>query len=294
VPPPVDYLDDGTMDVGEFAYPFSNETGFGQSALWDAVRSGGIDAGAIVGVSGSVLDFAAVAGASCLQIVSVDINRATVRMVARLRDVLFQMATVREVFEVRRHWKTGALIARTRGSIASFLQVLLDSWRQSRQERLSDILARFEFVGSALPMLAALSSLESVCWGKLNFSQWYKADGLCQALSRLTCAGRFAIVCGDLQRQSTLNALRGALHHHNRISILNLSNALDYMKDKAGFWRVMEALPCTTNAKIITSAQAERLIPFLGTFAAPKVHLWRHFREWRDDEEFWAAMGTLY
>jgi len=102
--PPIAYLS-GTITNPELAYPFSNEKGFEQEELWAALNYGGMDAGAVVGVSGSVLDIATKI-ASCTQIVSVDINTETVKAVEKLRSLLAQSTHVDKMVLRKVHWKT--------------------------------------------------------------------------------------------------------------------------------------------------------------------------------------------
>jgi hypothetical protein len=73
-----------------------------------------------------------------------------------------------------------------------------------------------------------------------------------------------------------------------------MSNALDYIKDGQAIRAMLRAVPSTQHAKVVTSAQAPKLEPFLGSFAEPRVHAWAEFLALFDKQEFLGALGSLY
>ena len=265
------------IDDPSFAYPFSNEKGFGETEpLWQSF--GNIDPGAVVGVSGSVLDLAAFAGISCCQIVSTDINSRTTRYIDQLRKILVLISEVGTIDRVKRHWKTGEELSRTGTDEAQFFKQILDIIKNQHLSVAEDI-ANYEFEKPAPALCKELIELDESMKKSVTtyFSNWFNSKFNFQRLAALVRQGNFVLLCGDLANVETQAALLETLEHP--ITIFNISNALDYIKNLDPLINMFADFPHTYSAKVVSSSQSPACQDLLGSFKTPKVHTWAGFVE---------------
>ncbi len=274
--PPVRILST-SITAPAFAYPFSNEKGFASDKpLWTSL--GNIQPGAVVGVSGSVLDLAAFAGQACLQIVSTDINSCTTNYINQLRKILVLLSEVGEIKIVKRHWKSQTVISTTTtGKVAFFKEVL--AYIQNHNLKLMDFVDTCEFQHPAGSLRKELGEFETLMKISVTtyFSSWYKTLSNFEQLTALVKQGKSFLLCGDLSNVETLAALREVLDYP--ITVFNISNALDYIRNLDPLINMFVSFPHTDSAKVVSSSQStnSQCDALLGTFEVPKVHEWEDF-----------------
>lgn len=286
--PPIAYLS-GTMTIPQLAYPFSNEKGFEQEDLWTALNHGGMDAGAVVGVSGSVLDIATKI-ASCGQIVSVDINTETVKVVEKLRSLLAESTNVTSMVLRKTHWKS-QIQTDTQINLSKLLSECALYWRGHLDEYVKELNLICTPAEAGLRFKKLLIDIENKSKSKINYSQWFKDENACQKLASMAAAGRISILCVDLQHQDAQRGLQRTLDCD--VAVFNISNALDYIKNADAIIQLLQKIGHTTNAKVISSSQVDGQMEDLGSFAKPKVTRWDAFIEILRDKGVRARLGTL-
>lgn len=287
--PPIAYLS-GTMTIPELAYPFSNEKGFEQEELWTDLKHGGVDAGAVVGVSGSVLDIASKIVASCTQIVSVDINTETVKAVEKLRSLLAQSTHVQEMLLRTLHWKTQVSTDK-KINLSQLLIECTTYWRGHLDDYVNDLNLICTPDKAGLKFKKLLIDIEKKSQSKINYSQWFKDEVACRYLAGMAASGRISILCVDLQHQDALLGLQRTLDCD--VAVFNISNALDYIKNANAIIQLLKSIRHTKNAKVISSSQVEGQIKNLGSFAKPKVTRWDDFINIIGNKGVQALLGEL-
>jgi len=294
--PPVRTLST-SITAPAFAYPFSNEKGFERGApLWQSL--GVVEPGAVVGVSGSILDLAAAAGDNCRQVVSTDINSCTTQYVDQLRRILVLLGEVGQIIKIKRNWRTGLETSRQVISLVDFFKNVIEYIRNYNlkvQEFVNS--CDFQNQGPAQSLKAELAGLETSMKQTVTqyFSNWFDVEANFWRLAELVKQGNFFLLCGDLSRVETLAALRDALGYP--ITIFNISNALDYIPAEQidPLIDMFVRFPHTGGAKVVSSSQSlvSRCTDLLGTFAVPKVHTWAEFIEVLKELKASALCGGL-
>jgi hypothetical protein len=258
--PPIIYKT-GAENFPNMAYAFTNEPGLVKK-LKENFSGGAADSGAVIGVSGSVLDVASFVGkGKCELLISIDINKATSEAVALLEKLLSKLDSV----------ETG----KKKKKLSEFIGP--QNWNIYTKEDTMASLAKFCGVANDAPLQGIM---ECAFARTVNKSEWFKDEGCCEHLIRMVKMRRFRIVCGDLQAPETQKEIRNLLaSSFTKVSVLNLSNAMDYMGKKGlgqleGFVKFLKNLMHTSNAKIITSTKVGDLEKILGTFDDPVITDW--------------------
>lgn len=289
--PPVDIVKDGgSLKIPNLAYPFSNEKGLTNDKFWLDLQSSNIDHGAFVGVSGSILDFAKNQWGKCQQIISTDINTETVKAIDDLRTVIALVNSTTSITRTKYHWTAKNVISVTQVTKSELLSDVIDAYRT---EEARTALQRYSYVPSSKGELlsSALRRMEANCYGKLNFSNWYKNEIFVAGLGNLMSLGRFNIICGDLQNFASQRVLNDTLKYP--VSLFNFSNALDYISRPDLIVNLFKRLRHSMNAKVITSSQVAGLEDQLGTFKEAKIHKWDDFIAILELAELQVYFGTL-
>lgn len=302
--PPVAYLE-GMITLPQLAYPFTNEPGFNDGNFHAALQ-GKVDEGAVVGVSGAVLDVARWNPTRCMQIVSLDINKDTVECIDLLRKLLVVLDSAGQPTLCKRAFRLPHAVTRMNMSTCEFLREMfkqrlwldlsLNSKVDADHAMLDPNLTSLEWFEfrderQGNRVIEILRTLQPLCKGKTNCSSWFEDDTLCSVLPPLIKIGRFDILCGDIQSASVLQSLRQALLCP--VAVFHLSNALDYMRNSHALITMFGTLARTTHAKVVTSSQVDDLTELLGTFKLPKVHEWSDFLALLENPIVQKHIGTL-
>jgi hypothetical protein len=288
--PPPSYLP-GTINLDTLAYPFSNETGFRNDKFWERLRAQPITPGAVIGVSGSVFDIALGDLAACQQIISVDINRATIEAIDKLRKLLNCLRSAGNISRTKTP-RTGAptVMQISRADLLGECAAIFSNYYLSLKDNLLNEID-FDNDREGRKVVALLLELEKNCSGKLNYSQWFRNEPAIEHISSLLAAGKVSILCGDMITPEMLAAINQALDCP--VSVFNMSNAIDYITDGNALLRLFSGMRAAIGAKVVTSSQRDELRELAGTFAEPKVHTWPQFIELLSDPTFRGNIGKL-
>ncbi|MEM7675389.1 MAG: hypothetical protein AAF449_05235 [Myxococcota bacterium] len=258
----------GTINNAQFAYPFTNERGLTEAPFMAQLAD--IGNGAIVGVSGAVMDLAttvnsdSVPNAQATRIVHADINLATTDAVDALRRVAVHL--------------NQATITRNPGGQnvdrAELLTEVIRAAYESGFREDASVEATLERYNlqPVEPLQAALLALQPLLANKPSYhSTWFQDSDSIRQIAELTLAGQFPIIAGNLSMQQALGAIQQNLGDQP-VSLLNISNILDYVRGtdrhNAAETRTtsqilnemadaIEAMPFTTGGRVAVSTTVE-------------------------------------
>lgn len=258
---------------------FTNEAGL-PTVLHEQVAPTG---GAVVGVSGALLDVAAQARANL--VVSVDSD-------PRVRDSIDAIAGL-----LLRNAKARGLTPEARAEALQQTFASLTSPDEARK-----IATELHAMGVSQPTDALVERLQGIgsMFEKAPKDVWLKGEDAADAVQHLTSLakqGRILGVTADLTDNAAAENVRALLDQlGEKLEVLHLSNAPDYAPDVRGIARTWRDLPWSAQGQVVTSSnilrtfyglpgltsvhgddavfaeERPRAVSALGTFGRPAVH----------------------